>query len=387
MADKRTELLDAARSFRGLPYRLDPPPDGVNTIDCSLLIVKAAQKAGIPLPAGVRTAEQIRWASFPIPWEDVQPGDLLFFEGTYDAGPRSADGHIASHVGLSLGRGSMRMIDAHDRPGGAVAETDISTSYWQEHIFEARRLPALAVAEPEPTPNPAGPDPWQFFSPDQITRATGANLDNVRRYWPKIVPQFHMAGINSRAAQIAALATLDVEVGDRFEPIPEYASGDAYEGRADLGNTQPGDGHRFKGRGFVQLTGRSNYRTYGRKVAELWGAGDADDLNLEAHPDNALQEDVAAAVLAVYFRDRGIPAMAERGDWQAVRKAVNGGLNGWDVFNGSVQALLKMAPAPTPTPTPTPQPKPVTRAELDALIDHSQAMTNALTALRDRLSA
>lgn len=148
----RDDIMNAARAYAGIPYRLDPPPDGVNSIDCSLLVVKAAQDAGIPLPAGVRTAEQIRWASFPIPWDDVRPGDLLFFEGTYDAGPPSSDGHIASHIGFSLGAGTRRMIDAHDRPGGATAETDIGTPYWQSKLFEARRLPALAVQEPEPAP-------------------------------------------------------------------------------------------------------------------------------------------------------------------------------------------------------------------------------------------
>lgn len=168
MADKRTELLDAARSFGGLPYRLDPPPDGVTTIDCSLLIVKAAQKAGIPLPPGVRTAEQIRWASFPIDWDDVKPGDLLFFENTYDAGPPGPDGHIASHIGLSLGAGTKRMIDAHQRAGGATAETDISTAYWQDKLFEARRLPALAVAEPAPPPGELTSEPDHLFSFEEL---------------------------------------------------------------------------------------------------------------------------------------------------------------------------------------------------------------------------
>jgi hypothetical protein len=347
----RDDVLAAAPAFGHLTYRLDPPPDGVSTIDCSLFVVEAFKRAGIPFARGVRVAEQLRQVSTPIAWDDVRPGDLLFFENTYNAGPPSVDGHIASHVGISLGAGTQRMWDAHERGGPDVAITDISTPYWQEHLFEARRPPQLlGDPAPAPDPQPTVGDPWRYFSADAITRTTSANIANVQRYWPKIVEQLTHAGIADRATQIAVLATIAVEVGARFEPIPEYATGDAYEGRADLGNTQTGDGRRFKGRGFVQLTGRSNYRHYGRKVAELWNAGDVDDLNLEAHPDNALQEDVAAAVLAVYFRDRGIPAMAARGDWEAVRKAVNGGLNGWPAFSAAVMQLRAVAVPDAPPP-------------------------------------
>ncbi|MGE3267142.1 MAG: GH25 family lysozyme [Chloroflexota bacterium] len=144
--DIRDAILSEARARQGRVYRLDPPPSASDgTIDCSLLVLEVAAAAGMALPPVVRTAEQIRQATVPIGWDEVLPGDLLFFEGTYDVSEAPADdGHVASHIGISLGAGTMRMIDAHERSGPDVAETDISGDYWQDKLFEARRLPGLA---------------------------------------------------------------------------------------------------------------------------------------------------------------------------------------------------------------------------------------------------
>lgn len=220
----------------------------------------------------------------------------------------------------------------------------------------------------DPAKKPTG---WEHWTAEQAASATGANPAHVAEHWPRIAEQLWNAHIYDRPTAIAAFATVIVEVGTRFEPIPEYADGWAYEGRLDLGNTQPGDGPRYKGRGYIQVTGRANYRTYGRAVADLWNAGDADELNLESHPDAALQSDVAAAVLAVYFRDRGIPAMANAAQWDRVRRAVNGGMNGWQVFADAVEALKAIAPPVPVTPTP------------DDRDDKIAALTLALETLRD----
>lgn len=150
----RDEILAAARTRFGMPYRLDPPPDGVHNIDCSLYVLKTLEDAGLPI-RGVRTAEQIRQATVPIGWDEVKPGDLLFFEHTYDAaGPAGPDGRIASHIGISLGAGTRRMYDANDARG--TGETVLS-DWWQGHLFEARRHPSLMgqVDEAGPSVEPA----------------------------------------------------------------------------------------------------------------------------------------------------------------------------------------------------------------------------------------
>jgi putative chitinase len=103
-----------------------------------------------------------------------------------------------------------------------------------------------------------------------------------------------------------------------FTRSEEIASGADYEGRTDLGNTQRGDGKRYKGRGYIQLTGRDNYRTYGAKVGE----------DLENNPELAADPNVALKVAMAYWNDRVSRSAAKSGDLLKVTKQINGGTNG-----------------------------------------------------------
>ncbi|MDI9847574.1 glycoside hydrolase family 19 protein [Rhodoblastus sp. 17X3] len=100
--------------------------------------------------------------------------------------------------------------------------------------------------------------------------------------------------------------------------MTEYASGKAYEGRKDLGNTQAGDGVHFKGRGLIQLTGRANYKA----------AGDALGLPLETNPTRAGDFPDAALTAAWFWKQKGLGALADKDDIEGVTRCVNGGLNG-----------------------------------------------------------
>ena len=98
------------------------------------------------------------------------------------------------------------------------------------------------------------------------------------------------------------LATVHHETDRTYLPIEEYASGDAYEGRADLGNTESGDGRRFKGRGFVQLTGRANYARAGRALS-MWGSR---DLDLVVQPAQVMIFDVAYEIMTAGMYGLGL---------------------------------------------------------------------------------
>lgn len=89
----------------------------------------------------------------------------------------------------------------------------------------------------------------------------------------------------SHIAYVLASAQWESRMG---EAMVEFASGSAYEGRADLCNTQPGDGARYKGRGHVQITGRCNYQQY----TNLLG------IDLITHPERAADPATAARICA-----------------------------------------------------------------------------------------
>lgn len=141
---RRDRLIQEARARLNVPYGLPPGP---GELDCSLYILEVCKAAGMPIRAGVRTAEQIRAVLVPIDFADVLPGDILTFEHTYDDPEPSAvgDGHVATHIGLSLGAATHKMLNALEP---VSAETNIGTSYWQSKILSAGRLPQLEASVP-----------------------------------------------------------------------------------------------------------------------------------------------------------------------------------------------------------------------------------------------
>jgi putative chitinase len=113
----------------------------------------------------------------------------------------------------------------------------------------------------------------------------------------------------------------------------EIASGAAYEGRKDLGNDQPGDGRRFKGRGYIQITGRSNYRAYGRYIEKSRGIiGFEQDLLQD--PSILSQEPYCTDSAGWYWvmrkdkDENNLNALADQDRFIRITKLVNGGYNG-----------------------------------------------------------
>jgi peptidoglycan hydrolase-like protein with peptidoglycan-binding domain len=136
------------------------------------------------------------------------------------------------------------------------------------------------------------------------------------------------------------LATAEHE-SDRFATLEEYASGAAYEGRSDLGNTQPGDGRRFKGRGYVQLTGRNNYRQYAKRSG----------IHLELLPPVLMNWPALSAWVLVDGMMRGAYTgrrldqfvNAGKADFRNARRVVNG-LDRADKIAAQAEGWMKKLP-------------------------------------------
>jgi predicted chitinase len=128
--------------------------------------------------------------------------------------------------------------------------------------------------------------------------------------------------IDTPLRQAHFLAQIGHESGE-FRFHAEIASGEAYQGRIDLGNLQPGDGRRFKGRGLIQLTGRANYAEYGRAI------GREDEL-LSKPELVETDADLCVDVAGWFWAKRGLNAIADADDLSTLTKRINGGLNGLD---------------------------------------------------------
>jgi putative chitinase len=126
-----------------------------------------------------------------------------------------------------------------------------------------------------------------------------------------------------------------------------------YEGRVDLGNTHPGDGHLYLGRGIFDLTGRANYVRVGRALG----------IPLETQPELASDPTVAVRVACYYWQSHNISAMADADDIEKVTRAVNGGLNGFadrKMYYERAHKILLTPNTPLPPPPPPTAPTIVT---------------------------
>lgn len=128
--------------------------------------------------------------------------------------------------------------------------------------------------------------------------------------------------INSPRRIAAFMAQIAAETGgfQHLRELGNMAYFARYEGRRSLGNLTPGDGPKFRGRGYIQITGRLNYSDAGYHL----------DLPLVETPELAEQPRHAARIAAWFWDSRGLNALADDLKFNSITKKINGGLNGID---------------------------------------------------------
>lgn len=173
----------------------------------------------------------------------------------------------------------------------------------------------------------------------QLQKAVGVKADGILGR-NTLTAVFQKLGANpARATELALAANVHLETysiktqlrfchflaqlaheSGNFRYMEEIASGAAYEGRKDLGNTQAGDGKRFKGRGPIQLTGRANYRRYGQQLG----------IDFENNPEIVAIPSVGLLVACKFWADNNLNALADQDDVAMITRRINGGLNGFE---------------------------------------------------------
>jgi len=142
----------------------------------------------------------------------------------------------------------------------------------------------------------------------------GAKLTTMLPFLNKAMAE---GQVNTCLRKSAFIAQLALESGE-LRYMEELASGAAYEGRKDLGNTQPGDGKRFKGRGPIQLTGRANYAAAGKALG----------LDLVGKPETVATPEVGFRTTVWFWKSHGLNELADKSDFLSITKRINGGTNG-----------------------------------------------------------
>ncbi len=189
------------------------------------------------------------------------------------------------------------------------------------------------------------------MTPEILARCTGARLDRAQRYVDALNEAMSLYGIDTPIRQAMFLANVGHESGglhystELWGPTPTQKG---YEGRKDLGNTQPGDGFRFRGHGLIQTTGRYNHAAVRDRLRARFPERSVPDFELE--PDQLAFTEWAALSAADYADMRGLNAWADKGDFDGYCDIINrgrktakeGDSNGW-VDRARLYAAARLA--------------------------------------------
>jgi len=238
----------------------------------------------------------------------------------------AAKGFNPGAVDGSFGGGTQAAVIAFQNSEGLLADGQAGP----------RTLAALGLAASADLPDDSGQLTVQVVS----QMCPDSPIGHIKESLPVLVDALRKRKLVDKPMLLMAVATIHAETAtflpidegkSRYNTSPSGPPFDLYDNRRDLGNQGAPDGVNFKGRGFIQLTGRNNYAKYGPRVQPP-----ADLVN---HPELANDPAVAADLLCLFLSDRELQikdALAH-GNMQAARRLVNGGTYGLDAFTSAYQ--------------------------------------------------
>ncbi|NJL46203.1 MAG: peptidoglycan-binding protein [Leptolyngbyaceae cyanobacterium SM2_5_2] len=230
-----------------------------------------------------------------------------------------------------FGNGTEAAVMAFQKSEGLLADG----------IVGAKTLSALGMSVTEQDQRPDGAAKFTVAVVSEMFPSTP--IGNIKKNLPFILAGLKKFGLGDRDMILMALATIRAET-EGFVPIDEFKSRyntppsgapfSLYDNRKDLGNKGPTDGADFKGRGFIQLTGRANYTNIGAQIGR----------NLVENPDLANEPEVAAEILAMFLKnvERRVREALLTNDLKSARRAVNGGTHGLDRFESAFKTGRKL---------------------------------------------
>ena len=159
----------------------------------------------------------------------------------------------------------------------------------------------------------------QELTRDEVLYVMPTAQKRVDRFMPYFNQYAKIYGVTTTLRMAHFLAQIAHESG-QLQYVQEIASGKAYGGRKDLGNTVKGDGVKYKGRGLIQITGKANYRTVSKALG----------VDFLAHPEKLEEPEYAVASAFWFWKTHGCNALADKDDSIGVTRRINGGTNGLD---------------------------------------------------------
>jgi putative chitinase len=234
-------------------------------------------------------------------------------------------------------------VEAFQRDHGLVADGVVGPK------TQAALEKSVAAHHPSPSPAPPKPKPKPSGGGTSAKAPVEVTLHQLHTIMPHLttsrgnlyidplnraMAEFHVTTRLRKAAFLAQIAEESVELL-YFQEIASGWEYDISHNRAlalELGNTKVGDGPRYKGRGPIQLTGKSNYRS----------AGQALGLDLVDHPDKAAQPNVGFRVAGWFWVGHSLNGLADKQDFREITRRINGGYNGYSVRLAYYEHALKV---------------------------------------------